>query len=94
MNGDNFQRKLLLQFETLRHFRTKILDDTRLKKHKKKTSEEVFFLNGGDGENRTHVRNGNKRTSTGVGLLFLSILWHEPIPYISIKHIRLCRVWL
>lgn len=63
-------------------------------KSKKKRPSKKSFLNGGDGENRTHVRNGNKRTSTSVGLLFLSILWHEPIPYIPIKHIRLCRVWL
>ena len=94
MNDDDFQRNYRFDLRRSAIFGIKKFQRQTSKKHKKKTSEEVFFKNGGDGENRTHVRNGNKRTSTSVGLLFLSILWHEPIPYIPIKHIRLCRVWL
>ena len=80
--GDDFQRKLSLRHEPLTI------------NIKKEVTIINNLLNGGDGESRTHVRNGNKRTSTSVGLLFLSVLRHEPIPHIPIKHFRLYRVWL
>ena len=100
-----FHKEILLQKISLWHmglslrrwrFSAKIITSTRTA-HKSIKKEVIIInnlLNGGDGESRTHVRNGNKRTSTSVGLLFLSVLRHEPIPYIPIKHFRLYRVWL